>query len=148
MVAPPKSQISLPITGMTCAACVVHVSDALEEVGGVEQVSVNLATEKAALELRSDDIDLLHHHQGCRGRGLWHRNAQDHSRHRRDDLRGVRDTRGERAGRRGPEFYRRRSIWPQNAHPSNTFQALPGSPNSDTLSRTRAICVRGGWRPE
>ena len=58
MVAPPKSQISLPITGMTCAACVVHVSDALEEVGGVEQVSVNLATEKAALELRSDDIDL------------------------------------------------------------------------------------------
>ncbi len=58
MVAPPKSQISLPITGMTCAACVVHVSEALEEVGGVERVSVNLATEKAALELRSDDVDL------------------------------------------------------------------------------------------
>ena len=58
MVAPPRSQISLPITGMTCAACVVHVSAALEEVGGVEQATVNLATEKAALELRSDDIDL------------------------------------------------------------------------------------------
>lgn len=58
MVAPPNSQITLPITGMTCAACVSHVSDALEEVSGVEHVSVNLATEKASLELRSDDVDL------------------------------------------------------------------------------------------
>ena len=58
MVAPPNSQITLPITGMTCAACVSHVSDALEDVSGVERVSVNLATEKASLELRSDDVDL------------------------------------------------------------------------------------------
>ena len=58
MVASPKSQITLPITGMTCAACVVHVSDALEEVGGVERASVNLATEKASLELRSEGIEL------------------------------------------------------------------------------------------
>ncbi len=58
MVASPKSQITLPITGMTCAACVSHVSDALEEVGGVERVSVNLATEKASLDLGSNDIEL------------------------------------------------------------------------------------------
>ncbi len=58
MVAHSNSQITLPITGMTCAACVVHVSDALEEVGGVERVSVNLATEKAALKLRSDSVEL------------------------------------------------------------------------------------------
>ena len=58
MVATPKSQITLPITGMTCAACVSHVSDALEEVGGVEGVSVNLATEKASLDLGSNDIEL------------------------------------------------------------------------------------------
>ena len=58
MVAPPHSQITLPITGMTCAACVSHVSDALEEVSGVESVSVNLATEKASLELRSDAVAL------------------------------------------------------------------------------------------
>ena len=53
-----ESQITLPITGMTCAACVSHVSDALEEVGGVERVSVNLATEKASLELDADNIEL------------------------------------------------------------------------------------------
>ena len=53
-----ESQITLPITGMTCAACVSHVSDALEEVGGVERVSVNLATEKASLELGADGIEL------------------------------------------------------------------------------------------
>ena len=50
--------ITLPITGMTCAACVSHVSDALEEVGGVERVSVNLATEKASLDLKSDGVEL------------------------------------------------------------------------------------------
>ncbi len=58
MVASPNSQITLPITGMTCAACVSHVSDALGDVSGVESVSVNLATEKASLELRSDTVDL------------------------------------------------------------------------------------------
>ena len=58
MVAAPKSQITLPITGMTCAACVSHVSDALEEVGGVEGVSVNLATEKASLDLGSSEVEL------------------------------------------------------------------------------------------
>ena len=58
MVASPNSQITLPITGMTCAACVSHVSDALGDINGVESVSVNLATEKASLELRSDAVDL------------------------------------------------------------------------------------------
>ncbi len=59
MIAQTGTRLTLPITGMTCAACVTHVSDALEEVAGVERVSVNLATEKAALELQSDDtIDI------------------------------------------------------------------------------------------
>jgi len=44
--------MALPITGMTCAACVSHVSEALERVDGVEGVSVNLASERAALTLR------------------------------------------------------------------------------------------------
>ena len=58
MVAPPKHQITLPITGMTCAACVSHVSEALEDVRGVESATVNLATEKAALDLRSEEVEL------------------------------------------------------------------------------------------
>ena len=36
---------------MTCAACVSHVSNALMSVDGVEDVAVNLATEKATLSL-------------------------------------------------------------------------------------------------
>ena len=39
---------------MTCAACVGHVSDALEKVPGVEDVLVNLATENATLTLDGD----------------------------------------------------------------------------------------------
>ena len=48
------AQVTLPITGMTCAACVGHVSDALEKVPGVEDVLVNLATENATLTLDGD----------------------------------------------------------------------------------------------
>ncbi len=55
MTAPPDSQLSLQVTGMTCAACVSHVSDALMSVDGVDDVAVNLATEKATLSL-SDPI--------------------------------------------------------------------------------------------
>ena len=42
--------ISLPIGGMTCASCVVHVEEALSKVPGVLSVNVNLATEKASVE--------------------------------------------------------------------------------------------------
>ncbi|MBA3643843.1 MAG: copper ion binding protein, partial [Chloroflexia bacterium] len=40
-------EISLPITGMTCASCVRRVEKALAKVEGVGDASVNLATEKA-----------------------------------------------------------------------------------------------------
>ena len=39
----------LPVSGMTCAACVYHVSEALRSVEGVREVSVNLATERATI---------------------------------------------------------------------------------------------------
>ena len=51
MAVRPAAQVTLPITGMTCAACVGHVSHALEEVPGVEDVRVNFATENATLIL-------------------------------------------------------------------------------------------------
>ncbi|MBI5474024.1 MAG: copper-translocating P-type ATPase [Ignavibacteriae bacterium] len=41
--------LSLPVEGMTCASCVARVEKALKKVDGVEQTSVNLATEKAAI---------------------------------------------------------------------------------------------------
>ncbi len=41
--------LSLPVQGMTCASCVSHVEGALKELPGVENVVVNLATNKASL---------------------------------------------------------------------------------------------------
>jgi Cu+-exporting ATPase len=49
-----KQQVSLPVEGMTCAACVSHVQKALQSVEGVENVNVNLATEKADLWFDTD----------------------------------------------------------------------------------------------
>ena len=49
MATAPVSQVSLRISGMTCAACVSHVEHALADVEGVESASVNLATERASV---------------------------------------------------------------------------------------------------
>ena len=46
-----EERLTIPVTGMTCAACVSHVTHALQEVPGVADVSVNLASEKATLAL-------------------------------------------------------------------------------------------------
>jgi Cu+-exporting ATPase len=45
-----RAEVTLPIKGMTCAACVSRVQQALEGLDGVLGVSVNLATERATLE--------------------------------------------------------------------------------------------------
>src|SRR5437016_3928076 len=37
----------LPVVGMSCASCVVHVERAVRAVAGVADVAVNLATERA-----------------------------------------------------------------------------------------------------
>jgi Cu+-exporting ATPase len=44
-----EQRISIPVRGMTCASCVAHVEGALRGVDGVEEVAVNLATERATL---------------------------------------------------------------------------------------------------
>ena len=52
------ARLSLAIGGMTCAACVVHVEQALRTAPGVVAVSVNLATERAAVRYHPDQSDL------------------------------------------------------------------------------------------
>lgn len=47
----PQQTIELSIDGMTCASCVGRVERALNKVPGVKRVSVNLANERAHLEL-------------------------------------------------------------------------------------------------
>jgi len=43
-------KMSIKIDGMTCSSCVARVEKALMTVAGVQQVNVNLATEKAAVD--------------------------------------------------------------------------------------------------
>ncbi|MGH6630673.1 MAG: copper ion binding protein, partial [Burkholderiales bacterium] len=47
----PQPRISLDITGMHCASCVANIEEALKAVPGVRAASVNLATEKAVVEM-------------------------------------------------------------------------------------------------
>lgn len=41
--------VTMPVEGMTCASCVLRVEKALKKVNGVEEASVNLATEQATV---------------------------------------------------------------------------------------------------
>ncbi|MFH0815788.1 MAG: heavy metal translocating P-type ATPase [Methanobacteriota archaeon] len=45
-----KAKADIKVSGMTCAMCVRSIEEALKEVQGVKQVTVNLATEKAHVE--------------------------------------------------------------------------------------------------
>ena len=56
-----EERIELSIGGMTCASCVNHVARALRRVDGVDDVSVNLATERAsvAFEASTQLADLI-----------------------------------------------------------------------------------------
>ena len=51
MTADTTERVTLPVTGMTCAACVMHVTNALEELEGIDEAVVNLAAEKATVLL-------------------------------------------------------------------------------------------------
>ena len=42
-------QLTLPVTGMTCASCARRIERGLQKVGGVETALVNLATEQATV---------------------------------------------------------------------------------------------------
>ena len=53
----PTIRRSYPVAGMTCAACVHHVGEALRGVDGVLGASVNLATASAAVEHLPGAVD-------------------------------------------------------------------------------------------
>ena len=50
----PIVYIDLGVGGMTCDDCVVHVTEALQSVPGVEAATVDLATRSAVVTARSD----------------------------------------------------------------------------------------------
>jgi Cu+-exporting ATPase len=51
-------QVNLPISGMTCASCVMHVEGGLSGVAGVEKASVNLANERATVQFDPDKANV------------------------------------------------------------------------------------------
>ncbi|MFT3735299.1 MAG: heavy metal translocating P-type ATPase [Rhodocyclaceae bacterium] len=51
---PSAPSVKLPIAGMTCASCVARVEKALKAVPGVQDASVNLATEQAQVQFSGD----------------------------------------------------------------------------------------------
>ena len=58
MNSPTAPTLDLPIGGMTCASCVGRVERALRKVPGVQEASVNLATESARITYApSDEIE-------------------------------------------------------------------------------------------
>ncbi|MDE1182014.1 heavy metal translocating P-type ATPase [Paraburkholderia sp.] len=59
---PAAAPAELEISGMTCASCALRVEKALAKVPGVTRASVNLATEKASVDIDADqhvDTDTL-----------------------------------------------------------------------------------------
>jgi len=53
-----SNMVTIPIGGMTCAACSQRVEKAIDKLDGVLHVSVNLATEKATVEYNPQTIRL------------------------------------------------------------------------------------------
>lgn len=54
----PRERTSISIGGMSCAACVVRVENALKALEGVEEASVNFATERAQVVYDPKKVDL------------------------------------------------------------------------------------------
>jgi Cu+-exporting ATPase len=52
-------EISLKLTGMTCASCAAKIEKALKSVNGVRRASVNFATEKATVEYVPEIASLM-----------------------------------------------------------------------------------------
>ena len=51
-----SQEITLPVTGMTCAMCVKNVERSLKRADGVAEVNVNLATERAKVQFDSGKL--------------------------------------------------------------------------------------------
>ncbi len=54
----PQNVVTIPIGGMTCAACSQRIEKVIGKLEGLEKISVNLATEKATIEYDSQVVRL------------------------------------------------------------------------------------------
>ncbi len=51
-----SQSLTIPIEGMSCASCVAKIEQGLQALPGVTRAAVNLATEKAAVNFRPDQV--------------------------------------------------------------------------------------------
>ncbi len=65
----PLARLTLPVTGMSCAACVGRVESALRRVPGVTEASVNLATERARVVFPEGRVALADLRRAVRAAG-------------------------------------------------------------------------------
>lgn len=49
--------LQVPVSGMTCQACALHVEQILGEVGGIQAAQVNFGSRSASLELDGSELD-------------------------------------------------------------------------------------------
>ena len=61
-------QLTLPITGMTCANCVATVERNLKKLDGVNTAVVNLSSERAMVDFDSAKLGLKIGRASCRER--------------------------------------------------------------------------------
>lgn len=54
------THIEIGIEGMTCASCAGRVERALDKLSGIEEVSVNLATERASISYGETEVAPAH----------------------------------------------------------------------------------------
>jgi Cu+-exporting ATPase len=54
----PEENLSLPVTGMTCANCAANIERNLNKLSGIQEASVNFASEKANVRFDPGQIDV------------------------------------------------------------------------------------------
>ncbi len=65
-----RKRVTFPIKGMSCASCVRRVENVLSRMDGVHRASVNLATEKAAVEYDPSVVSAADLQQAVRDAGF------------------------------------------------------------------------------
>ena len=53
----PAVRLTVPVSGMSCAACAARIQEELQEINGINEAVVNFATAEAALLLSPDQAD-------------------------------------------------------------------------------------------
>src|SRR5260370_34939831 len=64
-----QTRLEVPVRGMDCAECTVHVQHALAALPGVEDVRLLLSSEKAVLQVDPTKVDLPTFRKAVEGTG-------------------------------------------------------------------------------